>query len=538
MKTLRSVAWGTSLCLLLRLALPATHALANEDSTANIPGVVWPGSSVTTQVGGAIYDRVWRITLSEPRLVIISLAGSSGSQLGLYVFDSTATSITTGEAIGVSAKPGGSQSLSLPLQEGTYYVDVNGRNPDRAYGFNLSIVTIPDRSPPFVTFTIADGRGLISDPDTVITINARDTLSGVTRVRTRIDNGAWGEWAQYLNVMRVSFEAVEGQHSVEVEAENGLGLISETARATVGLDLTPPVAEVISPTATEVNVPRPSIRLRFSETMSTRSVANSGVILVDVAGIRVPGVSMYDVAARTLQFTPSMNLRPGVTYLLQLNAPTDVAGNLAALTQPLEIRYVAPTRLTDMRTIDPIIYGSSTQLQARAIGISDGEVVLVESLDLTQGVPTWEVAAEATVRGGYLRSSVAPSSTTRYRFHHLGDEGHRASTSQYVTVAVRPILTLNGTGRIRSATRGSEYQITGEVQPGGMSVTMIRYRCTSTFSVCTRDGSVVVQPSDDGRVDYLWSTPGSPGAWRWVMRVATSDTYAYSQSIPLRIRVR
>lgn len=538
MNAFRTVACSTALCLLLASASSAPQASAAEDTAANIPGVTWPGPSVTSRVGGAVYDRVWRLTLIEPRLVVISLAGASGSQLGLYLFDSTANTIADGVPIGVSAKPGGSQSLSIPLQAGTYYVDVNGRNPDRSYGFNLSILTIPDRSPPFLTFTIADGRGLISDPDSTITINARDTLSGVTRVRTRIDNGAWSDWTQYLNVMRVSFEAVEGQHLVEVEAENGLGLVSETVRTTVGLDLTPPVAEVISPITTDVNVPRPSIRLKFNEAMNARSMANSGVTLVDVAGARVPGVNVYDSTARTLLFTPSVNLLPGVTYLFQLNTPTDVAGNLATLLRPGEIQYVTPTRLANMRAIAPIVYGSSAQLRARVIGISDGEVVFVESLNTAQDVPTWEVAAQTTVRRGYVQSSVAPSKTTRYRFRYMGDEGRQASASKYVTVGVRPILTLTGAGLTRSATRGSEYQITGEVQPGGTSVTMIRYRCTSTFSVCTREGSVVLQPSGEGRVEYLWSTPESSGAWRWVMRVATSETYAYSQSVPLRIRVR
>ena len=235
----------TSLCLIiLGLAagfLPsATPVVAAEDPTANIPGVAWPGSSVASRVGGAIYDRVWRLTLNEPRLVVISLSGASGSQLGLYVFDSGATSVTSGTPIAVAAKPGGSQSLSLPLQAGTYYVDVNGRNPDRAYTFNLSIVTIPDRSPPFVTLTISDGRGLISDPDSTITVDARDSLSGVARVRVRIDDGAWGEWIAYSSTLPISFVPVEGRHSVDVEAENGLGLVSDTARETVDLDLTAP----------------------------------------------------------------------------------------------------------------------------------------------------------------------------------------------------------------------------------------------------------------------------------------------------------
>ena len=533
----------TSLCLIvLGLAagfLPsATPAVAAEDPASNIPGVAWPGSSVASRVGGAIYDRVWRLTLNEPRLVVISLSGASGSQLGLYVFDSGATSVTSGMPIAVAAKPGGSQSLSLPLQAGTYYVDVNGRNPDRAYTFNLSIVTIPDRSPPFVTLTISDGRGLISDPDSTITVDARDSLSGVARVRVRIDDGAWGEWIAYSSTLPISFDPVEGRHSVEVEAENGLGLVSDTARETVDLDLTAPAAELLAPTSTEVSAPRPLFRIRFNETMNTRSVVGGGVTLVDLAGARVPVSSVYDSTTRTLRLTPTVNLKAGTTYLFQVDTATDVAGNRVQLEESREIRYVATTRFANMSAAPTVRFGSSAQLRADLIGVRDGESVLVESLNSTLEPPTWETIGVTTVSGGAVRASVAPSVTARYRFHYLGDAGHRASASTFVTIGVRPELTLNGTGQMRSTSRASTYRISGQVQPGELTVTLIRYRCTASYSTCTRDGSVQVEPTDDGVVEYLWSTPGSSGAWRWVMRVATSERYAFSQSLPLRVRVR
>ena len=516
----------------------AGRAVAATDAPANIPGVAWPGSSVSSRVGGPIFDRVWRLVLSEPRLVVISLTGASGAQLGLYIFDGAARSVTTDVPIALSAKPGGSQELSLPLQAGTYFVDINGRNPDRAYAFSLSIVSIPDRSPPFVSFVIADGRGSISDPDTTVTINARDTLSGVKRVRLRVDGGAWGEWLAYEEVASVSFAPTEGRHVVEVEAENGLGLVSNTVSESVNLDLTAPTAELLAPTTIEVDSSRPTIRYRFNETMNTRSVVASGVTLVDISGAQVRGVTMYDSTTRTVRFTPSNALRAGETYIVQLNAPTDVAGNPAILPQPTEIRFVVRTRIAEMRAVSLIDYGESAQLRARVVGVPEGELVTVEQLDGRTDTPTWEAVGEVAVRSGYVRSSVTPNATSRYRFRYAGDEGHGASTSGYVTVGVRPLIALLGSSQIRTAPRGAMYTINGTTDPGSIRVTLIRYRCNGTFSSCTRDGSVALTSSDEGQISYVWTTPQRAGNWRWVMRVPMGEAFSYNQSLPLRIRVR
>lgn len=529
---------GAAIALVLAGSTSPGSAVAITDLAGNIPGVAWSGTSVSSRVGGPIFDRVWRLVLAEPRLVVINLNGVSGSQLGLYVFDDTASSVTTDTPIALSAKPGGSQALSLPLQPGTYFIDVNGRNPDRAYAFNLSLVSIPDRSPPFVSLEIADGRGSISNPDTTVTIKARDTLSGVKRMRVRIDGGVWGEWLPYEKVAAVSFRPTEGRHEVEVETENGLGLISDTVSESVNLDLTAPTAEQVSPVTTEVGSARPRIRFKFNEAMNTRSVVASGVTLVDLNGARISGVTTYDPTTRTAIFTPTSPLRAGETYIVQLNSPTDVAGNPAILLLPTELRYVVQTRITNMLEVEPVRYGASAQLRARVIGVSEGSLVAVEKLDGRVDPPMWEIIGEAAVRSGYVRSSVTPSATSRYRFRYLGDEGHSASTGSYVTIGVRPNLTIQGAGAIRTARRASNYTITGTTDPGEISITLIRFRCNDTFTACSRDGRVLLNSDEEGLVSYQWNVPSRIGNWRWVMRASTGETYAYSESPPLRIQVR
>jgi hypothetical protein len=133
---------------------------------------------------------------------------------------------------------------------------------------------------------------------------------------------------------------------------------------------------------------------------------------------------------------------------------------------------------------------------------------------------------------------VTPSATSRHRFRYLGDEGHSASTGSYVTIGVRPNLTIQGAGAIRTALRASSYTITGTTDPGAIGITLIRFRCNGTFTACSRDGSVLLNSDEEGLVSYQWNVPSRIGNWRWVMRASTGETYAYSESPPLRIQVR
>ncbi|NQW55835.1 MAG: hypothetical protein HQ458_03125, partial [Chloroflexi bacterium] len=244
----------TRLALLLTLSLSgfATTPARAAESGVEIPGIAWPGRPVTSTVGGPVFDQVWRLELPQGRVALIRLDGASGSELGLYLFDETATSILSATPLKQSAKPGGAQRLTAVLPAGTYYLNVNGRNTDRAYRFTLSVTLIEDPTPAFVFAEIANGATRISDPETSVFIGASDSLSGVNAVRYRVDGGAWSEWRAPTGSHPVSFEATEGRHTVEAQARNGAELISDPALASVILDLTAPTGTLLAPASNDV----------------------------------------------------------------------------------------------------------------------------------------------------------------------------------------------------------------------------------------------------------------------------------------------
>ena len=215
----------TRLALLLTLSLSglATAPARAAESGAEIPGIAWPGGPVTATVGGPVFDRVWRLELPQGRVALIRLDGASGSELGLYLFDETATSIATATPMKQSAKPGGDQRVTAVLPAGTYYLNVNGRNTDRAYRFTLNVTLIEDPTPAYVFIEVADGATRISSPETTAYIGASDSLSGIDAVRLRVDGGEWSEWRAPTTTHAVTFASTEGRHTVEAQAISARG---------------------------------------------------------------------------------------------------------------------------------------------------------------------------------------------------------------------------------------------------------------------------------------------------------------------------
>ena len=123
------------------LTTTGMHApvVAAADNPGEIPGVLWVGPMQRSNVGGAVYDRVWRLELPIGRIAVIEVEGDRGAELGLYLFDETAITLLSADPLKTSARQGGSQSIVATLPAGTYYIDVNGRNPDAAYGFSISV---------------------------------------------------------------------------------------------------------------------------------------------------------------------------------------------------------------------------------------------------------------------------------------------------------------------------------------------------------------------------------------------------------------
>ena len=123
---------AAALIALLATALwpaSATRVAAADDS--NIPGVPLPGSVVTGQLGGPIYDHVYQFDVPpasvDPRC---RCRATRAPDFGMYLFDSSATTIFRLDGqVAASAQPGPTQSITYPtINGGHYYVDLNGAN--------------------------------------------------------------------------------------------------------------------------------------------------------------------------------------------------------------------------------------------------------------------------------------------------------------------------------------------------------------------------------------------------------------------------
>ena len=135
--------------LLLALTAVAPVPTKAADVANDVPGVLWNSRSVDATVGGSTFDRVWRLVLAEGRVVQLRTEGlEAGAQLGLYLLDDSILSLGDADfdthVLKSSAKAGGSQSITAALVPGTYYLNVNGRNEDRAYKFRITATLVPD----------------------------------------------------------------------------------------------------------------------------------------------------------------------------------------------------------------------------------------------------------------------------------------------------------------------------------------------------------------------------------------------------------
>jgi len=534
MKTPLALVLGTA--LLVGLSATPTQA---TDTASEIPGIAWPGGPVTSTVGGPIYDRVWRLELPQGRVALIRLDGSAGTELGLYLFNETATSIATATPLKQSAKPGGNQRVTAVLPAGTYYLNVNGRNTDRAYRFTLNVTLIEDPTPAFVFVDIADGAARISSPETTAYIGASDSLSGIDAVRLRVDGGEWSEWRAPTSTHAVTFATTEGRHTVEAQARNGAGLISDPALDSVNLDLTAPEGTLLSPVASDVvYVAQPTIRYRFSEALRASSWNTDGLTFESIDGEVVGGTGSYNAATKVGSFTPSA-LGPGVEYVVQIGDATDLAGN-AVVINPWTITYLVPTSISTPTPAVRASGNSATRLAFRATGVPTDAILIVERLEATgEGGTRWEPVSTAKARGdGRLqRVEITPDRSARYAIRYPGSATHATSRTPSFDVTLTPTITRLGGNAIRTVALGASAVAEFRIEPTGIArATLIRSSCTSSFSRCTVVERRTVDIDASGFVSVTWIP--SRGDWHWQLQLADSSDHEAAASPRARFRVR
>ena len=512
-----------------------------EDNAAEIPGVPWVGRAVTGLIGAETIDKVWRLELPEGRVGIFRVTGEAGAELGLYLFDSSATSVLTATPLKTSAKAGASQRFVSLLPAGTYYVNVNGRNVDRKYAFSLSISLIEDPTPPFISIVTASGKTRVSSTEVRMKVFASDGLSGVEALRWRVDGASWSDWAAYTSsLVTVSLPETEGSHLIEMQAKNGAELVSEAAEFSVTLDLTPPIATLLLPKETTVvSSARPLIKYQFNEPMSGAAWRRGGLLVYEFEAGTVLGTHEYDPTTRTGTFRPDAPLTPGGTYVVEFNEAADSAGN-APTGGAWSFTYLAKTTLNATVSSLNVAGGDGVRIPFRAKGVPEGSPIYLEELvDLGSGVFRWTQVRETIARGdGELQSiRFTPERSGRYALRFPGSDSHQASRTASIPLTLTPTVGIVGRTEIRSVTAGSEASATFRVLPASVDqVSLIKYRCNNDFTTCTVAETLPAIPDAEGLVRTFWTA--GRGNWAWRVRVTGDSGNEAARSRLLRFAVR
>ena len=529
---------AVAIVVLAGLAPSPVHA--TTDKANDIPGVLLVGSSVKSAVGGTTFDQVWRIEVTAPRVLSIRLDPlETGAQLGLYLLADGITNLQDEffdlYTIKSSALAGGVQRITTTVTPGTYYINVNGRNVDRAYQFSLSVSLVPDPTPPIATLSVAGGKSAIDNSLTTATITARDALSGVSSYRIRVDGQDWGQWTTVEAISTLSLtvplqlRAVSGLQRVDLETRNPLGLVSDLASDSVTLDLVAPRATRLTPTGTGgiTTVAKPVVTYQFSETMSAATWVAGGLSVAFADGQPVAGKFTYDSKLRRGSWVPTSNLPLGSTIVVSGGSPTDVAGNRAEI-EPLSLTYLASTKLVAAAVSGKPFVDVPLSLRVLTTGIQAGATVWLEHYTGTE----WVGYRSTTLTSTTGRVSMPVPESGRYRWRYQSDGLRKEAISSEFTLAVRPRLVLTGqsTSSTRSVVRGQLVTIAGIANPVATPVSLTLYSCNSSFSSCTPGETTPLVPGADGSFSLAW-TPAK-GYWAWgVKSVASADFSAGSSPL-------
>jgi hypothetical protein len=508
---------------------------AADDNINDIPGGLLVGNSATGAVGGATYDQVWRLELAAPRVLNLRLDPlEAGAQLGLYLLADGLTSLQDEffdlYTLKSSSLAGGVQRITIALRPGTYYINVNGRNVDRAYRFSLALSLVPDPTPPIATLALAGGKNLIDSAVTTASITARDALSGVDSYRIRVAGEAWGDWATVQTISTLSvtvplqLRAVSGLQRVDLETRNPLGLVSELASDSVTLDLSIPRATRLSPLGTDgiTTVAKPVMTYQFNEPMLAATWLVGGLSVAFADGQPVAGKFTYDTKLRRGSWAPTTNLPLGSTIVVSGGSPTDLAGNRAVI-EPFSLTYLAPTKLVAAAVSAKPFIDVPLNLRVFTTGIQAGAMVWLEHYVGTE----WVGYRSTTINtiGGRVNMPVPESG--RYRWRYQSDGLRKEAISSEFTIAVRPRVVLTGqsTSSTRSVVRGRAVTIAGVANPVSTPVNLTLYSCNRSFSACTPRETTPLVPGADGTFSLTWSP--AKGYWAWgVKSTATAELSA------------
>lgn len=524
-----------ALALVIGSAMSA-HPVRSATSGAltDIPGTLWDSGPINDVVGGDIYDRVWRLELASPRVVIARIVGESGAELGLYLFGSEETSVISGTPIASSSRPGGSQTVIAPLSAGTYFLNVNGRNTERPYQFAIAVDLLQDQTGPTIRPYLLSASRFVSGDYVDLAPQAVDLLSGVATLRYRTNQDPWSNWVPDSPVLRVGVPSGEGEHQLQIQAKNGVGLESSIATIKFTVDRTPPTYEVVTAPVNRLSVGRvPSLKLRFSEPMLRRDLARS-IELRSQTGVLVPIQRFYDPDAFSILIKPSSPLEVGTTYSLSIAGASDLAGNQLIAADVVVFRVVNQVTLRPAQRSLSLRFGATFRIEGSIVGTQRPSQLTVEFKERSSDV--WISYGQLTTEQEVFAFEHVAQASGILRFNFAGDELSAPMVSRAVSIQVSNAVTFNRLS-LASVARGDSVLFRGRVTPVGGLPRVVVKKCKPGYVSCEKVSTTMVQPDQNGGlVDFTWSAV--PGYWTFQLVAPGAGLIDRGSSLPVRLRVQ
>jgi len=527
-----------TLALIVTLvASPATTRASAEESSRDIPGDSLPGPRVTSTVGGNIFDRVWSIDLAEGKVALFRLSGEVGAELGLYVFNSLAQSVYSSTPIATSARPGASQVVTAVLPAGRYFVNVNGRNSDRAYEFTLTTSLYSDITPPLIAARFADNRDRFSTPFADLEPRAYDSLSGITHLRYAVESSDWSGWIPFSGgLYRVPLPSQEGLITIRIQVRNGVELLSEVNTLSATIDRKSPTFRSVADLARQLSYSTiPRLTYLFDEPMDPTSFEDS-VILRDISGQIFSTSCTYEFLVLTVTCLPTAELTFGRTYLVDFQGARDTAGNTTIDASPQTLAVLQRTSIRMELVATSLKVGSTAVIKVTATNIPLGSTLVLETRPSEQD--EWVALATMRInRNRVASATISPSKSAEYRVRYLGDLDRATSVSRSASVVVSPDLRLE---RPRTSsivrTTGELVNLKGQIDPFNAAVNLVLLRCKARFVSCVAVSTTSLTSDSAGRHAATWVAEF--GYWKLRLVAEAQDGMRKATSRTIRISVR
>jgi hypothetical protein len=485
------------------------------------------------QLGGPIYDVVYRIDVPAGHVLLAGLTGSAGTDFDLYLYAASATTVhSTDWVLAKSTGPTSTEQISWPTRIAqTVYLDLNGAS-DVQGAYVLTVQVIADPTPPIVGLTLLGGGAITNQTNVGLLVNGYDDLSGVTDMSFSSDGLTWLPWEPIANMRTWDLLPGDGLKTVWARVMNGVGLVSDPVALTVMLDTTPPTVVDRSPAANStITVLQPTFNVTFDEPLDPSSWQSHGLLVQATTGAVVAGSFAYYPTTKTGTFTPDVPLTPGSIYIVTIGAVRDLAGNGATQISSWTIRPLLATSVSVAAAPTVTVSGRSVTLSGRT-SLPNGQAATLE----VRPAGTDVYAADSTVGplAGAFSAVVVPPSNAWYRVSYAGSATAVAFSAE-VRVLVRRGVTLLGTApsTVRTATAGKIVPITVQLAPAGPAVVTFRaYRYDASHGQYVLIGSFGRVTDATGRATVRWMP--SAGRWYWQVIVPPSSTFANNTSAAYR----